>query len=232
MEDGQNFGGQGDFDFDHFFAGAKDGLANLRARKEKLEAVIEDASAELEKLGTQIERLEAIVGSEPERTRKSNVQGVVVDVVNELFTQNTKHVSEDTIVTHVRLKDIEMKEKSIQAVLFRMTKSGKLSRRGKRGSYEYTLLIPGSEVEPTIPHGEGPNVEDKIVETIAQKADGASEKDIAWAAGDLAVAKPILRALIERGAISEEERGGETIYKIVPKAETQRTLFDAESPQS
>ncbi len=225
-----------DFNFDNFQKEAKNGLEVLAARKEKLKETIEEATAELEKVETQLARLDAIVGAmdltAPTPARKSNVQALVVEVVDALFVGHNDNIPETSIITNVRVKDVEVKEKSIQAVLFRMTKSGKLARHGKRGRYEYKLIVPGDGVDPGLPHGDKPSAEDLIVEVIAQKPAGASEKDIAWATGDLAVAHPILASLIERGAVVVSTESGEAVYKMVPKSAEQRTMFDAEPAAS
>lgn len=226
------------FDFEQFFRQAKEGRTVLLARKEKLESEIEEGQAELEKIADQLSQLEQIIGSDPsvnERTRQSNVQNLVLAAVKEIFEDPnsgySKHVAERQIVARVMLKEPTTKEKSIQSVLLRMHKGGKLARHGKRGSYEYTLIVPGDEIEPKVPHGEAADHTDKVVETIAQKADGATEKDLAWAVGDLAIVHPILRTLIDRGAVQETEEGGEKVYRIVSKEDrAPRTMFDAELP--
>ncbi len=224
-----------DFDFERFYREARLGHAALLGRRGALEAKIEaargaiaDAEEEQDKIAAQLVRLEQILGAAKSApTRKSNVQALVIAAVDFLAVQHGgKPFQEGHVVFRVMQEDSEMKEKSIQAVLFRMAKSGKLARHGKRGAYEYTLLVPGNDVDPGLPHGDKPTAEDRIVEVIAQKPHGASEKDIAWATGDLAVAHPILRSLIERGSIEEHrEEGGEVVYRIVSKEPERRLAF-------
>jgi len=149
------------FDFDAFLRDARIGYAALSEMRTHLTKERERIEAELKKVEMDTDRLAAIlksVGLDPQesltRGRQMNVAAITHEVVEEIFSNpSVITVEEGDIMARVIVKDSFTRPKSIQSALYRMTQSGKISRRGKRGSYVYSRHDFDSLIDDMSPSG-------------------------------------------------------------------------------
>jgi predicted transcriptional regulator len=135
------------FDFDAILRQMKIGYADLCTRRTSLRDSIASATTELEKIEPQIEKLSAVLNSmgvTPEeslaRPRQMTVSKITEQVVERVFRGDPSSIIlEADLITKVKREAPGMLDKSIQSVLYRMSKDGNLTRYGKRGHFSYSM---------------------------------------------------------------------------------------------
>ena len=145
------------FDFDTMVRDARLGYTELRARRTSVRDTIDRLLDEEKLIVEQCDKLSKMLSSmgiEPEETisrpRQSNIATVAAEVIEETFRKFPALIAidESELIKAVAVRLPFAKEKSIQGAFYRLTQTNpKITRRGKRGSYQYTF----SDVEVSAP---------------------------------------------------------------------------------
>jgi len=145
------------FDFDNMVRDARLGYTELRARRTSVRDTIDRLLDEEKLIVEQCDKLSKMLSSmgiEPEETisrpRQSNIATVAAEVIEETFRKfpDLIAIDESDLIKAVAVRLPFAKEKSIQGAFYRLTQTNsKITRRGKRGSYQYTF----SDVEVLTP---------------------------------------------------------------------------------
>lgn len=149
------------FDFEAWVRDARFGYTELKTRKKEIREAVETLLAEEVVVLSQCEKVEkmlAAMGIKPEenlsRPRQSNIATVAIEVIEEMFKKFPALVAvdESELIRAVSVRLPDAKEKSIQGAFYRLTQTNsKVSRKGKRGSYQYTfsdVVIPDQAPHP------------------------------------------------------------------------------------